>query len=54
MQEAFLVLLGDPETGVWTVAVNSSDKEEAKQEFDLLKEDGTPAIFIATGDFVTV
>ena len=54
MEESFLVLLGDVDSGDWTVVVNTHDKEDAEQEFEKLKADGTPAIFIATGDFVTV
>lgn len=54
MDESFLVILGDIDSGTWTVVVNTHDKEDAVQEYEKLKADGTPAIFIATGDFVTV
>lgn len=54
MQNKYLVLLGDEETGEWSVAVNSADKQDAHSEYIDLKRDGTPAIFIATEDFVTV
>jgi len=54
MEESFLVLLGDIDSGDWTVVMNSHDEEDARTEFEKLKSDGTPAIFIATGDFVTV
>ena len=54
MKESFLILLGDEDTQVWTVVVNTYNKKDAEQEFEKLKSDGTPAIFIATGDFVTV
>jgi DNA polymerase III delta subunit len=54
MKNKYIVLVGDEETDEWTVAMNSGDKKEAYREFRALKSDGTPAIIIATSDFVTV
>lgn len=50
----YLVLVGDPDSGEWTTAVQSTNKELASEELDALKEDGTPTILIFTGDYVTV
>ncbi len=54
MDESFLVILGDVDSGAWTVVVNTHDEKDARTEFEKLKADGSPAIFIATGDYVTV
>lgn len=54
MQEKFIVLVGDEESGDWTVVVNTANKDVATTEFLDLKADRTPAILICTGDFVTV
>ena len=50
----YIVLVGDEESSHWSIAVNSADKQDAYSEYIDLKRDGTPAIFIATEDFVTV
>lgn len=54
MPEKYLVLVCDDQTNEWSIAVDSDDKEMAYQEHIDLKEDGTPTIFIATGDFITI
>lgn len=56
MQDKWIVLVGDPDTNVWSVAVNSVSEEAAREFYKDMRESGdtTPAIIIFTGDFATV
>lgn len=56
MENKYIVLVGDIESGTWSVAINSSDKEIADEFYEDMRLSGdmTPAIKIYTGDFVTV
>jgi len=49
-----LVLIGDPESGEWSIAVSADHehKEVAREKYLELKADKTPTIFITTSDYV--
>jgi len=49
---SYFVLVGDPDSDCWSIAVNSKLRNEAVVEYNLLKSDGTPSIFIDTSDFI--
>lgn len=53
MENKHILLVGDDETGEWSMAVNTADEKVAQSEYESLKKDGTPSILIYTGDFVT-
>ena len=56
MNNKWIVLVGDPDTDTWAVAVNTPNKTIAQEFYDHMRNTGdkTPAIIIYTGDFVTV
>lgn len=56
MKNKWLVLVGDPETDTWSVAVNSNFEKVARTfEDEMVKQgDTSPRIVIYTGDFLQV
>jgi hypothetical protein len=62
MMPSWIVLIGDEETGAWSVALNCQtelypDSEQRAREFyNEMRGSGdmSPAILLFTGDFVTV
>lgn len=56
MQDKWIVLVGDPDTNEWSVAVNAVQEHKAREFYDEMRMSGdqTPAIVLYTGDFVTV
>jgi hypothetical protein len=56
MLDSWIVLVADPETGKWSVVVNSAFEKDADEFIKHLTDtdDPSPKIKIFTGDFVTV
>ena len=50
---SFVVLMGNPDSGKWSVAVQAPTQEDAREHFLALKAEKIPTILIDTTDFVT-